>query len=486
MSGKVQTQASEDWPDDLLDRRADALFLIDFLVRKIEERGKRGAKRNFVLNIDAPWGDGKTFFLTNLQKMLRARRYVVPLINAWSDDHADDPLLAVMAGIDTEFAAIGGGKVKKPLGKLTQIAGQVVAASAKGLIRHTASRVLGDDAVEEISAVIGKSATDFAGAVGHEAAAAADKIYDDQGKVLLEKFHTSQRSIGEFKAQLSRVLVALNAKGETALPLFVLIDELDRCRPNYAVAMLERVKHLFEIDDVVFILATDTGQLKHSIKALYGADFHSGRYLLRFFDQTYRFDPANSIEEFVKRQFADIDISKLTAPNNAIAAFTASAFKMCGLSLRDAEQCMDIIRNCVTVWRAKCPLVLLVLIPLVVQQQQRILVGHLNQRSKLKEATGEVAEWPIDLGLYEKGKKAIVDGWALLERVVSTAQTTNLPRIMNDTDVSANSQTRAFLEIFGVEFSLRFGQGYQANDPPMSLINNYPALVRSVGRLTPV
>jgi hypothetical protein len=391
-----------------------------------------------------------------------------------------------MAGIDAELAAAGGGKVKKPLGKLTQIAGQVVAASAKGLIRQAASSVLGESAVDEISAIVGKSAADLAGAGGKEAAAAAERIYDEQGKALLEKFHNGQRSINEFKAQLGKVLTVLKANGVHSLPLFVLVDELDRCRPNYAVAMLERIKHLFEIDDVVFILATDTSQLQHSVKALYGAEFESARYLLRFFDQTYRFDKDVSVLKFVRRQFSDIDVTKLKAgPNNDPVTFATKAFVMSHLSLRDMEQCTDIIRNCVTVWRSEYPLVLVALVPLVIQQQQRLPVSYIGAKSSLISALGSLSSWQLDFNVFEHSTKKILDGWVLFERIVSMATTFNLPRIIHDNEGSSGAENRVVRDIFSEELTVRFRSGYQSNNAPMSVILDYPALVRSVGRLTP-
>ncbi|MGL6556561.1 KAP family P-loop NTPase fold protein [Aeromonas dhakensis] len=70
-------------------------------------------------------------------------------------------------------------------------------------------------------------------------------------------------------------------------PTFVIIDELDRCRPNYAVEMLEAVKHIFDITGVYFIIATDTEQLQHAIKVVYGEEFDAQTYLSRFFDSRF-------------------------------------------------------------------------------------------------------------------------------------------------------------------------------------------------------
>ena len=53
----------------------------------------------------------------------------------------------------------------------------------------------------------------------------------------------------------------------------IVIDELDRCRPSYAVEILEMAKHLFSVDRVVFVLSINRDQLAHSVKVLYGSDF---------------------------------------------------------------------------------------------------------------------------------------------------------------------------------------------------------------------
>ena len=66
--------------------------------------------------------------------------------------------------------------------------------------------------------------------------------------------------------------------------IIVIIDELDRCRPDYAIRFLETMKHVFEVEHVTFLLAVDKDQLTHSIKGVYGRDFNAKNYLERFGD----------------------------------------------------------------------------------------------------------------------------------------------------------------------------------------------------------
>ena len=71
---------------------------------------------------------------------------------------------------------------------------------------------------------------------------------------------------------------------EKAQRLVIFIDELDRCRPSYAIEMLERIKHYFDDDRVIFVISVNKEQLVHTISKHYGYGFDSTGYLNKFFD----------------------------------------------------------------------------------------------------------------------------------------------------------------------------------------------------------
>lgn len=71
---------------------------------------------------------------------------------------------------------------------------------------------------------------------------------------------------------------------EKAERLVIFVDELDRCRPSYAVRLLERIEHYFINDRITFVFSVNLAQLQHTIKNFYGNDFDACRYLDRFFD----------------------------------------------------------------------------------------------------------------------------------------------------------------------------------------------------------
>lgn len=79
--------------------------------------------------------------------------------------------------------------------------------------------------------------------------------------------------------------------------LVIFIDELDRCKPTFAVHLLEQIKHYIYDDRITFVFSVNLEQLQHTIKNYYGVDFDSCRYLDRFFDLRISMPPAN-MEKF--------------------------------------------------------------------------------------------------------------------------------------------------------------------------------------------
>ena len=165
-----------------------------------------------------------------------------------------------------------------------------------------------------------------------------EKAVETATEERLSKHQQAQAVIGEFKEKLEDMARALDDRTDQAdtsghKPLVVMIDELDRCRPSYAVELLETAKHLFAVDRIVFVLAVNREQLAHAVCALYGAGFSAEGYLRRFFDVDIRLlEPTR--DKFINRLLASIGrgendwFQKLL-----IAFFSASRF-----TLRDIEQ----------------------------------------------------------------------------------------------------------------------------------------------------
>ena len=144
---------------------------------------------------------------------------------------------------------------------------------------------------------------------------------------------THHSKLAKFKKALGEF-----AKSQTNKHIVIFVDELDRCRPDYAVKVLERIKHLFEVPSVVFVLATNREQLCHSVKGLYGASFDAGTYLRRFieFDFTIKQPDTGS---FIHARLSVLGVEQSLGDSygqlhNALTLL-ASVYNY---SLRDVEQ----------------------------------------------------------------------------------------------------------------------------------------------------
>ena len=271
MGIRVQPQKIEVPPDDpfkadLLDRR-EAVDTLTHLVGNLEGP--------CVIAVDAAWGFGKTTFVEMWTQHLRNQGYPVVDFNAWETDFSEDPFLTLSTEL-TEGLQSGDWDVPgETIGKLTDASREVLRWLVPGVIRFAASQVP---------------------VVGSQLAETAGSFAEDR----LSRHSEARTSVKRFRKVLQNMAAALS---ETAgsRPLMVMIDELDRCRPSYAVELLEVAKHLFSADRIVFVLAVNCDQLAHSVKALYGNDFDAEGYLRRFFDVDFKL-PEPDRQAFIDAQ----------------------------------------------------------------------------------------------------------------------------------------------------------------------------------------
>lgn len=352
----------EIWSDDRLGRRSEATLLFEFLIKRTEERALAGQAGSYVLNIDSGWGRGKTFFLTRLKQHIEKSGYVVCYVNAWEDDCADDPLISILSAMEDviEKNYVATDKFRKAFGFLKEHGTRLAVVMSKNIFKRTAERVFGEKGMEEISKEMGgfplDSAMDFA-------QGSLDRFLQQQ----LDDFKRAKSTMDRFRDAFREIVQAGDGK-----PIFFLVDELDRCRPPYAINFLERTKHLFNVTGAIFVFATDVQQLSAAVGAVYGEKFNGIAYFRRFFDRTYRFASPRPIA-IVEEQFVvqGIDEGRLIGlPEISKYELISCIFEMFRLTIRDIVQCMDILCNFVTLWRYDFPIQILHVVPLIVAHQQ--------------------------------------------------------------------------------------------------------------------
>ena len=271
----VDVASPDVWQNDIL-RRVD---IVKFFMTVIGCR-----KEAITMCLNGSWGTGKTFFLTRLCEQYRRCKDEIDgkevggkaiYFNAWEDDDLEDPLVAIVGQI---WQNLKGGTFDECITSIT--------ACAPKLIKRFAFKT-GMGLLKSVP-VVGKVVEEVAGdAEAEELSSATENVFVEYGELTKSKHELKERlaELGE-KVYL-----------ETGRSLLFVIDELDRCRPSFAIETLERVKHLFGVPHIVFLFGVDCEQLKKSVCAVYG-DVDASNYLNRFFDLEMSLPPANN-EQFL-------------------------------------------------------------------------------------------------------------------------------------------------------------------------------------------
>jgi len=342
------------WEGDLLERKSEGEDLVNYLLNR--HTANNGS--SFVLNINAEWGFGKTYFLENLAKEFRNDNHPVVFFDAWKNDFTKNPLLAFMAEMNSsleqyfDLSSTAKSMFKKAG---TTLKALTVPVASKLLIGMAADKLEGllDAEVEKSENTDDDEASDLEKEVSSVITKAAQKA--------LAEHNTVKKSIETFKKEMTALIRYIDKKLPSKnLPMLVFIDELDRCRPNYAIELLEDIKHIFDIPGIVFVVATDSQQLAHSINAVYGNNFASERYLKRFFNQEYNLaKPDNyAYANYLFTNYGLLNGNKLFSPLeqssypntdlNVVLFCEFSAFFK--LSFRDQEQSAIMLQSIILVW----------------------------------------------------------------------------------------------------------------------------------------
>ncbi len=287
--------------NDLLGRKAPAESLAN-LIRSVEGP--------CAVSVDAAWGNGKTTFLKLLAQHLRNEGFPVVAFNAWETDFSGDPFLALSESIASGLEERADGSTGDTIGKFRKQANKILPRVPMALIRAGA-------AMTGVGAVVEQ----------------AENLVATETGDRLKAFKDARETVAGFTKALKEMAAEIYEDGR---PLVVTIDELDRCRPSYAVELLEVAKHLFSVDRVVFVLAVNRAELEHSVKALYGAGFDARGYLGRFFDVAFRL-PEPDRGHFIRALGASMQFPH---QNYTAYAMTTAFFENSNLTLRQIQQAM--------------------------------------------------------------------------------------------------------------------------------------------------
>lgn len=284
--------------------------------------------------------------------------------NAWETDFSSDPLIALIGELSVGIDAFGIDPAQRAgieLKKLKKVGARVAARAVPALVKAGTLGLLDlSEVTEEVLA------------------SAAEKIAEDE----IKRYEESRDSIRSFRAALEDFALKVSGSDDAGASLVIIVDELDRCRPDYAIRVLETVKHLFSVPGVLFVVATDTRQLSNSIRHVYGLEAAAEDYLRRFFDLSLAL-PTPSTRQFVQAQLENYDLEGFFKSRShpelqydkaqVISAFVAM-FGATGCSLRDQQKCFTLLALSLSGVGENSYLHPLLLCPLIVLKVKRNVV----------------------------------------------------------------------------------------------------------------
>ena len=320
--------------NDQLNRKPVVEFLSDLIGR---------LDGPFVMALDSTFGTGKSTLVRILIECLKNKGHRCVYFNAWKVDYATDPLVALVASIDRIELGLSDESQKITFQEQIQTVRAYTTALTKTSFIN-ATKVLSSGVID-LEAILSE--------------AKSSELKTDRNRDVVEEFNQESEIFDNFRDELTKAVELLqnddtvqqlNVTNKPNLVFFV--DELDRCRPTFAIQLLERIKHLFDIPNIVFVLSLNKKQIETSIKAVYGAEIDAAEYLRRFFNLEYGI-PIADTQRYISSLITRFDLDPIfNERNSSITRYDRKHFVeylniiaiAMGLSLRTIERCITRLR----------------------------------------------------------------------------------------------------------------------------------------------
>lgn len=291
---------------DQFDRQTIAENLTNILLSKEEP---------LVIALDSDWGTGKTTFIHMWKDLLDTHyeeKFKTIYFNAWENDYIKDPLLAIFSELEQQIQEEDSKVIQAFKSLKEAITPYIQMGTSVGI------KLLSQGILEKNDFSLGEKLEDN-----------LVKLSKELGEVSFSEISTSKKLRKELKKAM------MNYQSSTEKKIIFFIDELDRCRPTFAIELLEVIKHLFDIDNFIFIVSIDKEQLSHSVATIYGQNMDTVGYLRRFFDLDYKL-PKIDLKKYILMKNKEILSSYSNV--NLLSFFLEELIKLYNFSLRDIDK----------------------------------------------------------------------------------------------------------------------------------------------------
>ncbi|WP_205951071.1 P-loop NTPase fold protein [Pantoea stewartii] len=298
-------------------------------------------EENLVIALDDQWGEGKTSFVKMMKGQIEkdySDKFNAIYFDAFECDYHSDPFISISA----EFYSL----INKPESKLDgfkdtfinitkRVGAAALIGGLKAVINTTSAGLISGDKLIDATVNAGKDIS--------------DNLTGSLEEYIKKKITTAseeKEDISKFREILSKMHEESNKK-----TIFI-IDELDRARPDYSLDLLEKIKHLFSVKGVIFILVMNRTQFEKCIEKRYG-NIDSRMYLNKFINFFFTLPKIKQHDITRVNYYTKTTIysymSRLLSSNNVIEVGGVIHKTLCylldvnGCSLRECERCLSLL-----------------------------------------------------------------------------------------------------------------------------------------------
>lgn len=258
---------------------------------------------HFCVALDGAWGSGKSFVLEMIaENLCKHDEYIIIKYDAWENSFYGDPLISILSCIIDDMQE-----------KLSAIEGysSAIKEAGKELLKKVADSKMSvlTGIVESMSKIICRFNNPFS---------------KDTSKSAVADFKSYKALLAEVKQNLYKILEVYTTT-ERQSKLIILVDELDRCLPDEQLKILERLHHLFDMQNSAVIVAVNLESVAKNVNTMFGVD--GGEYLRKFFD--FRFKLKMSSDDYLNALLNGMNESLATIKGNCEFALAISSAYQC-------------------------------------------------------------------------------------------------------------------------------------------------------------
>ena len=276
-------------------KKMDILNREEFIENVIQVVGQLSEnKRGCCFAIEGSWGVGKTFVVEEIEKQLALRqseetkddRFFVFHYNCWQHDYYDEPAVAIISAMQSTINE-DKNLINEKIDSTANAAYKIVRQNLQDIAGLYLENMIGINLIawyQDISEI------------------------REKDKSALKEFNplfNFTQTIEAVRKKLEEI-----AKERT---IVLVVDELDRCVPQYAIKVMERLHHIFyDLENVVVIMAIDRRQLEHSVEKMFGMSkeislANIDRYLKKFIDFSMMLDYGTINRSLAEKYFFYFD-----------------------------------------------------------------------------------------------------------------------------------------------------------------------------------